>query len=178
MTVDRESGVLHGANLGDSGFFLVRDNKILFQSKEQQYYFNAPYQLSILPPGYGSSLSTRPEDADKVELALEHGDVLIVATDGFLDNVFPQDIPILLQQCNTDNVEEIASTLVHFAQKLSEDSAYASPFAVRSRQHYRVDYFTGGKPDDITVVVAVFLKADSMPEEQSTNNNEHIKAKL
>lgn len=156
MTVDRESGVLRGANLGDSGLFVLRDNKIIFQSQEQQYYFNAPYQLSILPPGLGASLTTEPGQAQKIQVELRDGDVIVLATDGFLDNVHAQELPLLLAGHEREDVSGMASMLVHHALKLSEDAAYLSPFSLRSRQHYKVDYFTGGKPDDITVVVAVF----------------------
>ena len=38
--------MLHAANLGDSGFLVVRDNKVLMHSPQQQHSFNFPYQLA------------------------------------------------------------------------------------------------------------------------------------
>lgn len=38
-------GRLFGVNLGDSGVRLVRDSKLIFRTKEQQHFFNCPYQL-------------------------------------------------------------------------------------------------------------------------------------
>jgi protein phosphatase PTC7 len=57
IVLDRED--LQAANLGDSGFLVVRDNKVVFRSPPQQHDFNFPFQLG--PPG---SQSDRPEDAE------------------------------------------------------------------------------------------------------------------
>lgn len=38
-------GRLFGINLGDSGVRIVRNGKIAFRTKEQQHFFNCPYQL-------------------------------------------------------------------------------------------------------------------------------------
>lgn len=45
-----DTNLLHTCNLGDSGFVVVRSNKIIHRSQEQQHYFNSPYQIAILPP--------------------------------------------------------------------------------------------------------------------------------
>ena len=51
MVLDRHSHRLHTANLGDSGFLVVRGGEVVHRSDEQQHYFNTPFQLSIAPPG-------------------------------------------------------------------------------------------------------------------------------
>lgn len=38
-------GRLFGINLGDSGVRLIRDQRMIFRTKEQQHFFNCPYQL-------------------------------------------------------------------------------------------------------------------------------------
>lgn len=38
-------GRLFGINLGDSGVRIVRDGKVIWRTKEQQHFFNCPYQL-------------------------------------------------------------------------------------------------------------------------------------
>ena len=43
-TFVKETGKLTIAHLGDSGFLIVRDGKLLFASKEQEHFQNAPYQ--------------------------------------------------------------------------------------------------------------------------------------
>lgn len=60
VILDRQSHRLHTANLGDSGFLVVRGGEVVHRSDEQQHYFNTPFQLSIAPPGAeGAVLSDR-----------------------------------------------------------------------------------------------------------------------
>ncbi|KAG7222132.1 hypothetical protein INR49_016704 [Caranx melampygus] len=60
VVLDRQSHRLHTANLGDSGFLVVRGGEVVHRSDEQQHYFNTPFQLSIAPPGAeGAVLSDR-----------------------------------------------------------------------------------------------------------------------
>lgn len=42
-------GMLHSANLGDSGYLVLRKGEIVYKSREQTHYFNAPFQLSLPP---------------------------------------------------------------------------------------------------------------------------------
>lgn len=49
--VGQENRTLHSANLGDSGFIVIREGTVVHESSEQQHYFNTPYQLAIPPPG-------------------------------------------------------------------------------------------------------------------------------
>ena len=48
---------LHSANLGDSGFMVIRNGRTLFKSPPQQQSFNFPYQL-------GSEGGNSPDQAD------------------------------------------------------------------------------------------------------------------
>ena len=59
----RESHSLHTANLGDSGFVIIRNNKIVHRSQEQQHYFNSPFQLAIHP-----SLNNNNDDTNEDSL--------------------------------------------------------------------------------------------------------------
>lgn len=60
VVLDRQSHRLHTANLGDSGFLVVRGGEVVHRSDEQQHYFNTPFQLSIAPPeAEGAVLSDR-----------------------------------------------------------------------------------------------------------------------
>ncbi|QGI97811.1 hypothetical protein CEK26_010880 [Fusarium fujikuroi] len=63
-------GNLDVANLGDSGFFVA----------------------ARMAAFGGAQLSDLPRDADVTQHALRHGDILVLATDGVLDNLFNQDI--------------------------------------------------------------------------------------
>ncbi|RAL01577.1 type 2C protein phosphatase PTC7 [Aspergillus ibericus CBS 121593] len=98
--VGLEDGRLELANLGDSGSVLLRLAAVHHYSIPQTHGFNTPYQLSIIPPRMraqasifgGSFLEDLPRDAAVTNLHMQHGDVLILATDGVFDNLNNQDI--------------------------------------------------------------------------------------
>ncbi|XWW93549.1 hypothetical protein V2A60_001482 [Cordyceps javanica] len=100
VAVASPDGHLDVANLGDSGFLQLRLNAVHSYSEPQTHAFNTPFQLSIVPPSVaarmaafgGTQLSDLPRDADVTQHRLRHGDVLVFATDGVLDNLFNQDI--------------------------------------------------------------------------------------
>ncbi|KAK4252248.1 phosphatase 2C-like domain-containing protein [Corynascus novoguineensis] len=93
-------GVLEVANLGDSGFILLRLNGVHAFSEPQTHAFNTPYQLSVVPPSMllraaafgGAQLMDQPRDAEVTRLRLRHGDVLVLASDGLWDNLYNQDV--------------------------------------------------------------------------------------
>ncbi|KHO00625.1 5-azacytidine resistance protein azr1 [Metarhizium album ARSEF 1941] len=93
-------GTLDVANLGDSGFLQLRLNAVNAYSEPQTHAFNTPFQLSLIPSGLaarmaafgGQQLSDLPRDADVSQHHVRHGDVLMFATDGVLDNLFNHDI--------------------------------------------------------------------------------------
>lgn len=49
VILNRDSCTMHTANIGDSGFVIVRHGKVVHKSEEQQHYFNTPYQLGVPP---------------------------------------------------------------------------------------------------------------------------------
>lgn len=87
--IERKEGILKTLNLGDSGFLIIRpkdnsDFELIFRSKEQQHRFNCPYQCGT---NYGP-----PTNADVHAHMVKDKDIVILATDGVLDNLFDQDI--------------------------------------------------------------------------------------
>lgn len=92
VRLDAAKGALASANLGDSGYLLLRPDEggrlqSVFVSPAQQYGFNCPYQLSKTLPEFPDSITNYPRDAALQEHALKPGDMVFVATDGFFDNV-------------------------------------------------------------------------------------------
>ena len=85
----------HMYSLGDSGFIHFRNARILWASSPQTHSFNTPYQLSIVPPKMraqaavfgGDYLEDHPHDAGVSNLRMQHGDILILMTDGVFDNL-------------------------------------------------------------------------------------------
>jgi protein phosphatase PTC7 len=94
------NGMLEVANLGDSGFIMLRLNGVHAASEPQTHAFNTPYQLSVVPPSMllraaafgGAQLMDQPRDAEVTRHRLRHGDVLVFASDGLWDNLFNQDV--------------------------------------------------------------------------------------
>lgn len=89
IVFNRESKYMHSANLGDSGFVIIRNNKIVHRSQEQYHYFNAPFQLALLPnlTGEDSLFNDKPQSASLSSFELAEGDFIVLATDGLWDNL-------------------------------------------------------------------------------------------
>lgn len=162
---------LKSANLGDSGFMLIRDGDIIFRTKEQQFHFNFPYQL-------GCTSRAQPCDAQLTSIEIEEGDKIIVGTDGLFDNLFDFEIVQMLNHSKTETglQEETAELIQHgalppeslnerkvtiaelIARKASEksrSSTVKTPFAQNANANGMK--VVGGKLDDITVLVATVI---------------------
>ncbi|KAM1014360.1 hypothetical protein TB2_044185 [Malus domestica] len=132
LSLNKESGVLHAVNVGDSGFLLFRNNKVVYQSPTQQRRFNCPYQL-----GNGIS-SDRPDSAWEECIQTIPGDIVVLGTDGLLDNMFPSEIEKVLVQggCGGRGGDHdldlacgaLASSIANLALYNSFDKQNPSPF--------------------------------------------------
>lgn len=149
---------LYTANIGDSGFLVVRCGEVVHRSQEQQHYFNTPFQLSLPPTELQSEvLADRPESADQYEFCVEDGDVILLATDGIFDNV-PDRLLVeemdKVQHCKDELVlQQCANSIALMARRLSRDSKFLSPFSINALAA-GIEAGPGGKPDDITVLLA------------------------
>ncbi|KAK9458714.1 phosphatase 2C-like domain-containing protein [Lipomyces oligophaga] len=176
------NGAFQTANLGDSGYLIFRNGKVFHSSEPQTHYFNAPYQLAIIPQKIieqnakygGKNFDDKPSDAVLMTHRLMHGDVVVFVTDGVLDNLRSRECLgiVTYEMLRTGNwvldpksgdiyanndkqftgIEELAKSFVEKAYKASLDTRKDGPFAVEARRQMKVAY-RGGKPDDITVVV-------------------------
>lgn len=70
-------------------------------SPAQTHAFNTPYQLSKLTPrmqaqhrifGNSAKISETPAQSDVTNHSLHHGELVVFATDGVLDNLSPMDV--------------------------------------------------------------------------------------
>uniref|UniRef100_A0A8C7U7J4 Protein phosphatase n=1 Tax=Oncorhynchus mykiss TaxID=8022 RepID=A0A8C7U7J4_ONCMY len=136
VVLDRQSHRLHTANLGDSGFLVVREGEVVHRSDEQQHYFNTPFQLSIAPPeAEGAVLSDRSVLNKTLKKKLRHSSILF------------------LQNTNYESIQQTARSIAEQAHVLAYDPNYMSPFA-----QFACDNglnVRGGKPDDITVLLSI-----------------------
>ncbi|KAL3522295.1 hypothetical protein ACH5RR_015129 [Cinchona calisaya] len=141
---------LHAVNLGDSGFLVIRDGKIVYNSPFQQSGFNCPFQLGNWT-GYVLDL------AEETVVEVEPGDVVVAATDGLFDNVYFEEIEDVVNRClREENPPELmARNLVRLARKQSLLKNTISPFT-KAAMDFGLSFedYKGGKYDDVTVIAA------------------------
>lgn len=159
LNFDSSTSLLKSYNLGDSGFLVVRDGKIVWKSTEQQHYFNAPFQIGLNDGAPADS----PLKGDTSVFSVRSGDVLVVGTDGLFDNLFEEEILKVVAQHSSQKdadsfVQEVARDLAMKAKRIGESQTAASPFAKKALEDGK--YFRGGKNDDTTVLVAIFARSE------------------
>lgn len=156
-----EGDNLRAANLGDSGFLVVRDHQVVYRTKEQQFSFNFPFQIGTnsdcLPESHAEDITFQIQPNDIVvagELLQRCRATLTTAgSDGLFDNLYDQEIVDILEGC-ADNAQEAAEKISHMACKMSREWTRLSPFAKQAHNHGLI-FVYGGKVDDITVVVGI-----------------------
>lgn len=224
VVLDRANSCIHTANIGDSGFLVIRDGKVVHRSREQQHYFNAPFQLS-LPLNAESSgfLSDSPDSAETTSFVVREGDLIVVATDGLFDNMpthlIENELNFFQKDLNNDDANEEATnitndssgisssskisqsssssssnsnnnnsseslrvkahrlqqacnSLAFQARQLAMDCNHMSPFARKAQEH-GIEDAVGGKPDDITLILALVTgqsleRVDEEPEYEAS----------
>ncbi|KXZ45741.1 hypothetical protein GPECTOR_51g727 [Gonium pectorale] len=82
-----DSNILQVVNMGDSGLRLIRGGKLAMATRPQAHAHNMPYQLACPDEPVCDTDST--VQGDVYNIPLEAGDVIIMATDGMYDNVWP-----------------------------------------------------------------------------------------
>ncbi|KAL3579797.1 hypothetical protein D5086_017632 [Populus alba] len=140
-------------NVGDSGFHVFRSNRCVYTSAVKQRRFNHPYQLY----NSGRRIMEFDDIADEGEFEVEAGDVVVLGTDGLLDNLFAHEIEDILEKqisCETPHMhpQQIAVAIGVAAEVNSRNDLYKSPFSMAAG--LAGFECVGGKYDDITVIVA------------------------
>ena len=139
--------------MGDSGYLILRKSGLdlieIFKTKEQTHSFNFPRQVGTS----GDDPATGDDNVHEVK----DRDIVILASDGLWDNLFNVKVIELVKPFirGTDGILDptlVAEIIAKEAERYSHMQNYTSPFAKHAREHF-YDY-KGGKPDDITVVVA------------------------
>lgn len=161
ITIDPEEGRLSSANLGDSGFLLLGNNpdsgtiEVKFKTPQQEHEFGFPYQL-----GHQAN-SDSPEDAQLAAVPVTTGDILVVGSDGLFDNLPDTDLIGVLEEVRgnyPDRNQAMASALARAiaaaAFHSSMNKSKATPYSRAATEAFDMVY-SGGKRDDITVIVAL-----------------------
>lgn len=136
---------IRAANLGDSGFMIIRGLEIVYRTKEQQHSFNFPYQI-------GTGSADKPHHAQRIQVDVQPDDLIILGTDGLWDNLFDEDIIEIVANAPSDPAT-IAQLIARQAHIVANDKDIISPFSKSARSN-GYPLATGGKLDDITVMVA------------------------
>lgn len=159
LSLCKVTGTLRASNLGDSAYLLIRDNKCIYESPSQQHFWNCPYQLTVLPPGYPGAkqhVMDMPKDAAQTTHQLQDGDVIVLATDGFWDNVFTKEAIELVDRELGDVIQQtkgglaqgasvedvvgrvraLSQRLTNTARRFSLDQKRRTPFS-QSARHIR-----------------------------------------
>ncbi|KAG2486200.1 hypothetical protein HYH03_015162 [Edaphochlamys debaryana] len=179
MQLDQVNGVLAAANLGDSGFVVIRDGKELIRSKPLQHYFDCPLQFGAFPE-FVEATDTA-DMADLYSIALRPGDIIIAGTDGLWDNCYLSEIVSLLPKGPGD-AQSAADAIAAAARRHAGDNEFASPYTREALSQgldlpwwdkllgmtfkggkVHLKQLTGGKMDDITVLLAYVEVVDAPP---------------
>jgi serine/threonine protein phosphatase PrpC len=145
--------VLHASNIGDSGFLVIRNGEVYQKSKLMTYGFNFPLQIE------------KGDDplklVQKYAIDLQEGDVIVTATDGLFDNVYEEEVAGTVSKSLEADLKptEIAELLVARAKEVGRRGFGSSPFSDAALAAGYLGY-SGGKLDDVTVVVSIVRKSE------------------
>ncbi|GJM85616.1 hypothetical protein PR202_ga02084 [Eleusine coracana subsp. coracana] len=145
-------GTLRWAYVGDSGFVVFRDGRLFCRSRAQQHEFNCPCHLS------SKVTSASVSHAAVGEVPAMEGDVVVVGTDGLFDNVSDDEMERVVEMGAAmgflpKNMADVIAGVVYEAARCSFRD---TPYSVARRKE-RGTTSTGGKADDITVIVAFII---------------------
>ncbi|KAH6773269.1 Protein phosphatase 2C family protein [Perilla frutescens var. frutescens] len=138
---------LHVANVGDSGFIVLRHGAVYKRSSPMHHAFSLPVHIER-----GDDPSSL---AQFYRVDLEEEDVIVTATDGLLDNLYDQEVLLITMKSLAENksLEEIAELLAKKAQEVGSSASARSPFA-DDAQAVGFPGYSGGKLDDVAVIVS------------------------
>uniref|UniRef100_A0A7S2ZIP6 Protein phosphatase n=1 Tax=Rhodosorus marinus TaxID=101924 RepID=A0A7S2ZIP6_9RHOD len=176
--LDSSEMLLKSANLGDSGFVVLGEwdsfnrPQDIFHTPPQEHRFGFPYQL-----GHHSH-SSSPDDAELAQVNIREHDLIIMGSDGLLDNVSRSEIMSIVQDVANLNysdrkgqVREVSFRLANAAYENSKSKNKSTPFSVAASDEFQMVY-RGGKEDDITIL-AGFVQRIAPPPSQKPEQNAH-----
>ncbi|XP_051138300.1 probable protein phosphatase 2C 71 isoform X2 [Andrographis paniculata] len=139
---------LNVANVGNSGFIILRNGTVYKRSSPMFHAFYFPLQVE------GGEEPSRMAELYRVDL--EDDDVIVIATDGLLDNLYDLEISSVVSKslAADKKLEEIAKLLAESAQERGRCAHGRSPFADEA-QAAGYTGCTGGKLDDVAVILSV-----------------------
>jgi len=157
VVIETVHGLLYCANVGDSGFMLIRgapgERYCAHRSPPQEHDFGCPFQL-----GHHEA-SDKATDAMMTKLYLEHGDIVVLGSDGLWDNLSEIEIiesiesSVPINAAHDERAMDVAArNLLTTAYEVSMDKSRSTPYSLSATEHFDMVY-SGGKQDDISVLV-------------------------
>ena len=142
-------GFLRALNVGDSACIVIRNNRVVARTREISHYFECPYQLSVDSPD-------RPRDGTKLNLELQRGDLVLMASDGIFDNLNDDQICEIVAAEKTPTA--MAKRVTELSRKVSLDDSAPTPYAKLAKRFGDPDYpdGLGGKVDDVSCIVVSY----------------------
>jgi len=170
LVVAIEDGMVTASQHGDSVFMHLRKRgksgwEILYRSEPQVHSFLCPYQLMRKPlkgmDDYAAAdVQWRPDlFHSPPPRKVKAGDFIIAGSDGLFDNVYDHEIVDTIamhESIDSRCAQEIANELFFMASEAAGSKTKKTPFADAAEAEYKQwgKEACGGRPDDITVVVA------------------------
>lgn len=139
---------LHAANVGNTGFIIIRHGSIFKTSNAMFHEFSFPIHIVK-----GDDHS---EIIEEYKIDLNDGDVIVFGTNGLFDNLYEKEIASTVSKSLQASLkpEEIAEILATTAQEVGRSRSTRSPFGDAAQALGYVGY-AGGKLDDVTVIVSL-----------------------
>ncbi|XP_076896061.1 putative protein phosphatase 2C BIPP2C1 [Bidens hawaiensis] len=147
---------LHVANIGDTGFLIIRHGAVYKKSSPLLHEFHFALQVDD---------SDDPLQLVKEYLIeLEAGDIVISATDGLFDNLYDREITMIVSKSLQAGMkpQEVANILATRAQEVGRSAFVRSPFSDAAQAAGYTGY-AGGKPDNVAVIVSLVENKSSLP---------------
>jgi protein phosphatase PTC7 len=125
------------------------DLVLKYKSGQLEHEFGRPYQL-----GHHEN-SSRVDDADLMSFYVSPGDIIVMGSDGLLDNLNEEEIRAVLTQLVSKDASPsvMVQVLIKMAFEASVDRQRTTPYSQGASDAFDMVY-NGGKPDDITILVA------------------------
>ncbi|KAH3671432.1 hypothetical protein WICMUC_004612 [Wickerhamomyces mucosus] len=145
MIIDADLKIL---NIGDSKIFIIRNKEIVYSNQEQYISKLCPEQIGT------NNFSKFPSTIVKIDtFKLKEEDLILIASDGLTDNLYPDEILEFLNSNLNDqknNLQKVINKLLYKTKSIAFDSYCVTPY-VEKINELNKEFITGGKLDDISV---------------------------
>lgn len=128
------NGILSTCNLGDSGYMIIRNKSVLYKSQSQSHRYNAPFQLGCTPPELleHDLYRDKPDDSIVQTHEIQSGDLLVISTDGLFDNLYEDEIAMIISEHINDKLKENGRHISLVGIDDQDQSANHDPILINS----------------------------------------------